>query len=361
MKAPTTPEAVVPTLYVKPDTNFNGTKASDLKIGSTVSFGNYLGQAIQWQVINKVNGYAQLLVTNAIDLKAFDNSGDYSYAKSNYINYSTADVDVSSMPIATTNGSNNTTLPSLTITDDSPLYARQNSPYSMHFKVSAIGTGNSILYTKLPDGSTTTASEFDYTFSENKTYYFKTYDSAGNVTDLAIPVSNINAPSSVMITPSTENWTNKPVTVDIKANNDVGASNLSWTGSTRDKFLYVFPNYASYSGRQIHVHFVVTRYGTPTGTTHINGAISPMLYYKALNKSQGQYVLIHQWLTNYDGVSYGPPFPYSDLLTSGVTKTIDQTITVPSNYNNNLQIGFHMETPWTDLNYPFKVTDFSVN
>lgn len=136
-----------------------------------------------------------------IDYKQFDNAGDYSDSTSNYINYPTADVDWTTLKVAATDGSSNTTLPTIKITDDSALYKRQNDPYSLHFNVAT--TGSAFDHVLLPDGSTITSSSFDYTFSENKRYVFKAYDKAGNVQTLVIPVSNINPPSSVLITPST--------------------------------------------------------------------------------------------------------------------------------------------------------------
>jgi hypothetical protein len=355
-------QGVAPIIFIKPDTKINNTTAANLKIDDTVTFGKYLDAPIEWTVINKVNGYAMLMTKHVIDFKQYDNSGDYSYKTSKYVNYDKPDVDVTNYPVTANDGSNNTTVPLITISNEDKLSSRQNSPYSLHFDVKTYGSA--LDYVILPNGQKTTASSFDYTFNDNSSwnntsqYVVTAVDKAGNTRKLLVPVSNINPPSSVLITPSTTGWSNKPVTVDVLANNNVGQTNYSSSMySDRDKWLYSFPNYTTYSGKKLHVKYTLTG-GVPTGSSP--PPVQVMLAYKAMVSKDGQYNLVNRWIT---ADSSGKPWSSTDYkdIANGKTVTKEATFDVPADYNSSMSANMHMNIEYDQKLYPYSFSNFNLN
>ncbi|WP_332237959.1 WxL domain-containing protein [Sporolactobacillus sp. KGMB 08714] len=323
---PNQPEGIVPALNLKPTATVNGVAASSLALGQTINFGQYLGVPIQWQVINKDNGYALIVATKAVDELPYNQVASSVYINSNYVNYATADVDYSSEPFASTTGNSDTTLPVLTLTNSSVLSQRENGAYALTF--SATDDSSGVDHTVLPDGSTTTASSFSYTVSSNGYYVFKTYDKAGNVRDLTIPVSNINPPSSVIVSQSNTGWTTNPVTVTITSDNQVGA-NYSGEQKSRDNVFYTFPNYTSYTGKQVNISGSVK-----FNSAKVSGNLSIGFIYYVMAQSNNEYNL---------GTAFVPmiSIPLSTLKADG-TYSFNQTVSIPASYAMNLQA-------WTNL------------
>lgn len=251
---------VLPAFHMKPETiTSNGKKAKDLAIGETIIFGRYLGEPIKWEVINKTaDGYPLLLSSNILDLKYLDGSGDSAYENSMSVNWGTT-ANVSIIPdlqYRSTTGSPDKEVPLMTIKDKSPLEVRQNNPFTLEFSVSDPGSNASgIDWIELPDGKRITQTQFTYTFDENKQYVFKLMDKAGNMNEHMISISNINIPAQAIVNPSTEEWTNQDVEVDVFASTKIEQT-LPLTRMTNVSSASgnVFPNFISYANSEFRIH-----------------------------------------------------------------------------------------------------------
>jgi hypothetical protein len=338
---------VVPVINLKPTTLVSGTTANNLNVGQTVTYGHYLGQPIEWQVINITNGYPMLLATHVLDIKELDANGTQTHEYSNYINFPTADINLISETMSPTGSISDTTAPVLTVTNSSDMFSRQNGSYTLKF--SATDDSSGVAYTVLPNGSKTTATSFSYTITANQDYVFKTVDKAGNYRVLTLPITNINPPSNVQITPSATGWTNKPVNVNIYATNSAGISGYSGTQGGRDNSFYTFPNYTSYSGKQIEISGTVslTKATASTSGIYANAGLSFM----SLNSDQTEYNLSHNWDV-FKSISL------STLQTNGA-QSFDMTVDVPSNYNSNLQAWLQLSITSGNSNYAVKWSNLS--
>lgn len=128
---------------------------------------------------------------------------------------------------------------------------RQNDSYVVQFKAKDDSSG--IDYVILPNGERITDTTFDYTFKTNGSTIVGVMDKAGNFLEYMVPISNINKEPEVLITPSTTNWTNSNVTVDIKASNSVNYKGNFQLTNIGAFYGPVFPNYTSYVGKTFKV------------------------------------------------------------------------------------------------------------
>ena len=250
-------KGVVPAIHLKPDYILsNSVKASNLKIGDTITFGKYLNAPIEWQVINISNeGYPLLLSTKELDLKQFDAKGDMSRIYSDYISFDSYDVslvdDVEYKPLYSTSDKN---IPVMIISNIDELNIRQNNPYSLDFVFEDDESG--IDYIELPNGNKIFTEEFSYEFSSNNDYLIKSADNAGNYNEYLIPVYNINAEPSVIIDTSKDlsKWSNTDIVVDINTSNEVVyRKNDFYSTSLESAISNKFPNYISYAGQTFKI------------------------------------------------------------------------------------------------------------
>lgn len=258
--APYNKIGVAPAVYIKPSYTFsNGVKASDLKIGDNINFGKYDGYDINWTVINKTpDGYPLLWSTKILTVKEFDAPGDATYRNSNSVNFPSYDLSIKD-DLKYTNGSTDTSEPVISVVNTDDLNTMKNSSWKLTVKATDTGSGISKMI--LPDGSTVNSDQATYSIDSNGMYDFVAVDKAGNYYGTTIPVGNINPPASVQISSSSNGWTNKDVTVNIKASNtDVGWSlddgilNATSSSSLSSKY---WSNYATYAGKRISVQGTV--------------------------------------------------------------------------------------------------------
>jgi len=333
---PSSAYGVVPVINLKPDYKLsNGELASNLKIGETVTFGRHLGESINWIVINKLNGYPMLLAENAIDIKPLDAPGDYSYAYSNYINFPSADISYVNPVYVSTNGSSDTTPPVITILNEDQLNTRQNDSFTINLSVT---DDSGVSFVQLPDGSKTTSTNISYTITANGTYLFIASDINGNYKYLTVPVSNINVPPFVNISSSANGWTNKDVTVNISASNDVGLDASSIIQSGRDWNGSIWANYTTYKGKQVHITADVELVSATQDVGNYKAGIGFSYYYTWKNGDEYQEAKTWQ---------YAYQIPLSTLQSQG-KQHIDVVYTIPSNYFQDLQ-------PWTQIDIPFNL------
>lgn len=340
---------VVPAINIKPTYKFsNGVYAKDLKIGNRVTFGTYLGSSIEWQVINiSDNGYPLLLSNSILDVKQYDSPGDDSKEKSEYINYDDADVSYAdSIQYHSITMSSDTEPPKLEILNTEELGKRQDGKFVMKFR---INDESKLLYSILPDGTRTSEKEFSYTFESNGQYSIKSMDEHGNYNEFLIPVSNINALPYIDIIPSTIEWTNNDVTVNIKAFNDI-AYHLDYLNLPWDNWVdwdWNFPNYINYVNNQFEISGTVKLICDDENILneikkeHITiGAM-----YISREKKDFTYVLKEKWKEL-------KKIPIQDILkTDNHEINFNYMWTVPEDYTKKiLPVAWYMNNIFNDIN-----------
>lgn len=247
------PLGIVPALHIKPNYQFaDGRFARDLSIGDIVSFGRYKGQPITWVVINKTqDGYALLWSVYALTIKPFDAPGDsYSWEYPQNWPYNTFDVDITT-DLQYFNNSTDHEPPVLRVLNPSEMDIRQNSSFNLHIQAYDGETGVDRII--LPDGTSVNTDTVTIPITENKVYYLAAVDKAGNYGYLALPIGNINPEPQVIVQPSTTEWTNKDVTVDIFASNDVGYEAARVRVANRYNDQPQWPNFTTYIGKRIRI------------------------------------------------------------------------------------------------------------
>ncbi|MCE4051683.1 WxL domain-containing protein [Bacillus sp. Au-Bac7] len=339
---------VAPALHLKPDyTLSSGKKVSNLEINELVSFGNYEGEAIQWRVINKTpDGYALLWSEKVLTIKRFDAPGDDTLAESNYINFDKTDVSIVN-DLNYYNKSGDTTEPVMEVVNKTDLDKMQNGSWDVVLKAS---DNSGIEYIEEVNGERVYGDTITRKVDKNGYYYFRAKDKGGNFYGFFLPIGNVNVPSNVLITTSADGWTNKDVTVNIKASNvNVGwsidsstISNMSGSSSPS------WPTYTTYAGKRIKL----------AGTARL-------ISHKA---DVGNYVTAISLETNYrvaSGTNYylnrdypmSASIPLKDLL-DGQPKTVEKIITVRGDYYNNLITKIRFNTnPIQNGNYTVEWTN----
>lgn len=364
--APNNNSGIVPALHLKPTAKITRIKryetqntksfnwidetstllASQLQIGDIIEFGTYLNAPIQWRVVNITpEGYPLIVTEYAIDLKAFDSPGDRSYAISN-IQFETPDLIATNDYYTNIQKSEDRTLPLITITNVDEIYERKNGSYTLHFEVSDNSGISRII---LPNGKELpNTSTFSYTVTENKFYDFKAIDQVGNVRTLVVPVGNINIDSQVILNPSTTNWTNQPVSVQIQASNDSNyyASNLTLNG--RDLFSFNFPNYSSYADKRFRIKATINLISANRDVESYKATVGLFYYYT--NYTNNEFQRKRTWIS-IDSV------PLSQLKQGSYE--VDTIFTVPSNYFGELKTWFQLNVNHGDNSFKVTFTDVS--
>lgn len=336
------PSGVVPAIQLKPDTNVGGKQARFLKIGDTVTFGRYLGEPIVWRVIN-INryGYPLLLSEYILDVKPFDAPGDdFSYQYSNHISFPKADSSIFAHDhYRTINDSSDTTPPTLTLLNEEEMFKRQNGSFVLRFRATDNQSG--VRLTILPNGTIVTSSSFNYTITENKKYLFKTADWSDNYVYTTLPIGNINPPSYVIVEPSTTEWTNQDVTVEIFASNDVGFTIKQADQYGRDVDFQVLPNFTTYAGKRFRISGSVELINAKINPTWQQVGIG--FYYTETHKRFGEYNQRKVW-------NYQNWIRLSDLQRNGRTN-FDFIFEVPETYYSELRAIGQINVPFSDSNF----------
>lgn len=355
---------IVPALSLKADYVLsNGVKAKDLDVGSIVTFGSYNGEAIEWQVINKSdNGIPLLWSTKIITTKEYDAPGDINPLKSKYINFNNYDVD-----IASGTGQNKSwetdeailSTPVITIENESVLTTPTNDT-SITIKIKVTDTHNNIRRIILPDGSVVNGATADYVLPKNGEYDIIAENDQGVITVRHIITKAINTPAEVNITTDKEDnnkWTNKPVTVTVKASNNgvytqiaKGNKNMGYANSNAG----VYPNWMPLGGKRFRV----------TGTFR-NVITDDDIVKYGLDMNAKIKIRISMLRYSIDSVGWTYPLfkeiSLKELKEKGEI-VIDEIYTIPNNAYSNVKpyITFmDRNSPYMKTGYDYWMSDFT--
>lgn len=254
---------IAPALSLKPDFVLsNGVKANDLKVGDIVTFGKYNNEPIEWQVINKSNGgYPLLWSTKIITIKEYDIDGDINPSISNYINFNSYDVDIS-----TGTGENKSwetqnsiqSIPVINIVNESALVNPTNDT-SIILKINATDSVYGIRKLTLPDGTIVNGSSAEWTLTKNGEYDIIAENNIGVITVRHIVTKAINTPAEVTITTDKDNstkWTNKPVNVTVSATNNGVYTTVAKGGYEMgygSSYAGTYPNWMPLGGKRMRI------------------------------------------------------------------------------------------------------------
>ena len=322
-------------------------KTQDLKIGDIITFGTYLGQPIEWRVINiSENGQPLIATEHIIDLKPYDAPGDRAYKNSN-ITFDKYDTELNPDYMRNIENNSDNILPQIKVLNEDELHKRQVGSFTLNIEVK---DNSGISKVILPDGNVLNnpSNSFNYKVSNNGFYYFKVYDTYGNCKNYVIPVGNINLETSVVVNQSTKEWTNKPVDISIKASNDVVLKRDSININGRDSIIYEpYPNYTSYAGKKFKISAdVELKYAKKDVGDNITG-LGFMYYYTT--KDGDNYVRHPNWV-------YATTYKLSDLQKNG-KQHIDVIYTVPENYFNDLLTWLQINVDHTERAFDVEYTN----
>lgn len=248
------PVGIVPAMHVKPGALVNGNQlASGKAIGEIVTFGKYRGAPITWVVSNKMdNGTVLLISEKVIAIKAYDAPGDSAELESDYVTTrDPANVEIlTDLKYANARGNSDVTMPSLRVVNKDDVTTRSDGAYNV--QIAAYDAGSGVKRIILPDGRSVTGSTATYRATTNGSFLIGTEDNAGNYGYTTLNVGNISMPSSVVFKTSASGWTNKDVTVDISASNDVGwRASLVNLGPSSSAYSHSWSDYSSYAGKRL--------------------------------------------------------------------------------------------------------------
>lgn len=337
-------EYIVPALNIKPDYVFeNGDVAKNLKIGDKVFFGKYMNHTIEWDVINiSDSGYPMLLSSYAIDSKSFDSKGDLSRTYSDYIQYTSADLNlIEGVEYKSTNGSDDVNIPvAHIINEDDLINKRHNSGFSLDIEFEDLESG--IKYIVLPDGTKYYDSNtITYTFDKNGEYIFGVMDNAGNFNKFGVPIGNINQEPELSIETNSNTWVNTDSLIYLRSSNtvekqindiilDSQSSQVEYGSSS-------FPNYIAYNGRDFKVSGTVELISYDPSVVFNSESLNLGFHYHARTSNDGfTYKANPRWATFVS-------IPVSQIIEEERIK-FEFNITVPNDYYKNLQ-------PWGKLNF----------
>lgn len=219
---------------------------------------------------------------------------------------------------------------------------RQNGEFVLDIEVVDDLTG--VDYVVLPNGNITTNARFNYTISENKNYIVRAMDKAGNMKIFTIPIGNINPPSSVKIEPSANGWTNKDVTVDIFASNDVGFTRSVLTQPSRDLVPYSFPNFTSYTGKRFRISGSVELIKADKDVGNLRANIG--FHYHTRQKIGDDYIANYTWVTGWST-------SLKELQEKGEIP-FDFEYTIGGNYYRNLHAWSQIPVPSAERAYTLR-------
>lgn len=344
---------IVPAMHVKPGARVNGTQlASGKAIGEIVTFGKYSGAPITWVVSNKLDDGTVLLISEkVISIKAFDAPGDAAQLESDYVTITEPeDVEiVTDLKYKATTVSTDVTLPTVRIVNKEDVTSRREGAYDV--QISAFDAESGIKRIIMPDGTSVVGATATYRAEQNGMYVIGTEDNAGNYAYTTLNVGNISLPSSVVIKTSASGWTNKNVTVDISASNDVGwYEPLVTMNNANSTYGNTWSDYSSYAGKQIRF----------TGTVKMTQAlIDPKNY---------RFILGIQYVMQYNSgdnsyITYSWPesssIYFKDM--NNVDVPFDFTYTVPTNFYGDLKPLFRTSVEsWLTSNFKFEIRDVKV-
>lgn len=253
---------IVPALSLKPDYVLsNGIKSSNLTVGQTVTFGKYNGEPIEWQVINISDArYPLLWSTKIITSKEYDAQGDINPLKSNYINFDTYNVDITTGTGQNKSWETQTAIqsyPVISIINESVLTTPTNDN-EIIIQIKVTDDNNSIRKITLPDGTVVNGATASYTITKNGEYDIIAENSQGVITVRHIVTKAINTPAEVTITTdksSDSKWTNKPVNIIVSATNNGVYTKTTSSKSTGYNAINAstFPSWMPLSGKRIRV------------------------------------------------------------------------------------------------------------
>src|SRR5690625_652768 len=287
---------VVPAIHLKPNHQLkDGKNAKDLKVNESVEYGSYKGSPISWEVINVTeDGYALLWSKDILDKKRFSVPTETIYRDSNVIDFKKYDVSIKD-ELKYNNGNADTTEPYLKLTNEDVIMSRQNGGITLKVQAFDNDGGSGVSHIILPNGEKVDGDEAQYDVQDNGRYEFKAVDKAGNYYGFQIPVGNINPPAHVVVNPSTEEWTNNDVTVDIITNE----ANTEWIkehfkGSSTSG--PAFPEFTTYAGKTIRMEGKVRRV---RNDTRKNYNVMARLSYDVVGKAGNNYKVATKYVTAY--------------------------------------------------------------
>ena len=323
-------------------TNLN---ASALNIGDIIEYGTYLGEPIQWRVINKTSdGYPLLSTEYLIDLKAWDAPGDRAWSISN-IQFDSADVVADDNYVHNIQNNSDNKLPTIKVTNEDELYTRQIDEFTLNLEVTDESGINRII---LPNGNVikNSSSNISYVISKNGFYNFQAIDNYGNHKNYIVPVGNINLSTSIVVDQSETNWTNKNVDVTIKASNDVSYERDVVNLNGRDWFGTEFPNYTSYAGKKFKLTADIELNFANKDMNGVNATIG--FSYSYTNKSGDDFIREITWVG-------AKVIPLTELANGKTNVEIEYTI--PENYFGNLKSWLQLDIAHDERAYSVKYSN----
>ena len=351
---------IVPALSLKPETILsNGAKAKDLVVGSNVIFGKYNGEPIEWQVINKDNGYPLLWSTKILSIKEYDAPGDLNPEKSKYVNFPDADIDLTKgNAICWDNQQLIDSKPKIEIENENDITTPTNNT-SLTLKIKAVDSKYPIKKIILPNGKVVEGSSTEWTLTENGEYDIIAINSIGVQTERHIVTKAINTPAKIELTTDKagdSKWTNRPVNISISATNDgaylrtvKGNDNMGYGSSNGADY----PSWMPLGGKRIR----------------IKGTFKNRLSDKDVENLdiEGAKIRIRissKWYNNYQiGWTYPMYIEISlkELKEKGIID-IDKIVTIPDNTFSNLHpsVGFmDGSSAWMHPPYNYGISDFT--
>lgn len=244
---------IVPAMFLKPTYQVSANKiASQLNIGDTVTFGRYNNIPITWSVINITpNGYPLIWSDHSIAEKSWSGKIPVGQVHRDSINTNFENFDVSIKDdMKFYNGTSDITEPYLSVQNPEAVTTKTNDPFDLVIKATDSSGGSGINYIILPDGSKVYSDTVNYTVTKNGTYPFTAVDNSGNHYGFTVPIAVINPPAEVQVIPSTTEWTNKNVTVNVtttEAGTTWDSPGLHTSGS------FSFPTLTTYANKRISV------------------------------------------------------------------------------------------------------------
>lgn len=353
---------IVPALSLKPDYILeNGKQARNLLVGDVVHFGKYNGEPIEWEVINQSdNGYPLLWSTKILTVKEYDKEGDINPRTSSFINFPTAEVDIVSgtgqaKSRETQKNIDSTT--TISFLNESVLTTPTNDT-SITLQIKATDSKYGIRRITLPNGTTISGDETQWTFEQNGEYDIIVENTIGVMTVKHIVTKAINTPAEVNITtnkdPNTK-WTNKPVTVTVSASNKgvyqlgiKGNKEMGYAGSSSGKF----PSWMPLGGKRLPVKGTLRNAMTEETSKQVD--------MNAKIRMRGNYA----W---YSATQRGMTYPIirevslKELYEKGEI-VIDEIYMIPDNVYESYSVSLNLmdnNTAYMKEPYNYWISDFS--
>lgn len=353
---------IVPALSLRPDYILeNGKQARNLLVGDVVHFGKYNGEPIEWEVINQSdNGYPLLWSTKILTVKEYDKEGDINPKTSSFINFPTAEVDIVSgtgqaKSRETQKNIDSTT--TISFLNESVLTTPTNDT-SITLQIKATDSKYGIRRITLPNGTTISGDETQWTFEQNGEYDIIVENTIGVMTVKHIVTKAINTPAEVNITtnkdPNTK-WTNKPVTVTVSASNKgvyqlgiKGNKEMGYAGSSSGKF----PSWMPLGGKRLQVKGTLRNAMTEETSKQVD--------MNAKIRMRGNYA----W---YSATQRGMTYPIirevslKELYEKGEI-VIDEIYMIPDNVYESYSVSLNLmdnNTAYMKEPYNYWISDFS--